>query len=228
MDRITSDGPATAVQAQPEPRPAEDPAADTSTGVLDVAKLPTIGDDRLSDQPSHEVARLEDVLTIAPSEAPPADAGALPVNDVELPARDLKSDSDWARLRQQVARLEQLLRITSADQTDRTAGSAAADPEPEYVAAHALREAFWFEQASAFRSSDAPAPPELEPDRDADPITTPEPEPAPREADPRPPAESYGSQPIVDPAQGRPWLAVVCLLALIGLVAVLTGRRSNA
>ncbi len=232
-DRITNDGLATAVHSKPEPCPAEDPTGAANAGTLDVAKLPTIGDQRLSDQPLRDVARLEEVLTILPAEAQRVDASTAPAKEVEPPTkevepptRDLKSDSDWARLRQQVARLEQLLSMTSGSQTEDAPSNTAAQAEPQQVAARVLREAFWFEQAAAFRSNDAPAPRELEPEPEVAPVATPEHEPV--EADPHPPAESYGSEPIIDQAPGQSWLAAACLLVLIGLVAVLTGRRLRA
>lgn len=211
-DRITSDASATAVQVQPEPHPAE-ARTDDGGPAVDVAKLPSIADERAGDQPPREVARLEEVLTIAPSEGPPAPVSVAPPQEVELPTTGLSSDSDWARLRRQVARLEQLLSTTSADHTEGAAVSPPPAKVPEYVAADALREAFWFEQASAFKSIGPPVAPEPEAQITAQPELC--------VAEPQPYAQPL---PVVELGSQRPLLATLCLIALLGLVAVLTGR----
>jgi hypothetical protein len=286
-DRLTSEASAAALQVDPDPRPAENLTGDANAGTLEIAKLSTSADERVSDraQPAREVARFEQVLTTASTDGTdriaastaadampevrparteadetPAEVNAAPVREVELPTSDDGRDSDWARLRREVARLEQVLTIASTSGTDRIAAETAADAmpevqparteaddtpgddaapvaevepvaeievptsdevhagEPSYMAADALRQAFWFEQASALRSNGdgegtirqalQAAVPEVDPDPYTAVSTTSNVEPEPGEAQ----------------TSRRPWVAAVCLLALIALVAVLTGR----
>jgi hypothetical protein len=192
-DRITSEASATAVQVDRDPGPAENLIADAN------AKA----------QAPPEVARFEEVMTIAP---PVVDAA--PAAEVELPTRDTPREIDWARLRREVARLEQAMTMATGAAAAPAAPveadnklDAAHVSEPGYVAADLLREAFWFEQASAFKSK---ADPEAT-QHQAPQAPEPEPAPAPYTVD-------------WAPAKQRHGIATMCILALIGLAAVLTGR----
>src|SRR5437764_835439 len=122
-------------------------------------------------QPPRDVARLEDVLTVAPKSAPERAASAVPEvqkkadetpaeakADAVLHSAD-EADSDWVRLRREVARLEQVMTRASAAEDEQVApkAPAAMTPDrqaevpttteaqagaPNHVAAHVLREAF--------------------------------------------------------------------------------------
>jgi hypothetical protein len=104
---------------------------------------------------------------------------------------------------------------------------------PSHVAAHALRAAFWFEQASAFRANDDDeAPASVPPPSVSVPPPSPAPEIAPdRHADVESDSPAAAAR---DCAQddysgssawtSRSWVVALCLLALIALVVVLTGR----
>lgn len=146
-------------------------------------------------EPPHvpqEVARLEDVLRIAPPPAAPVEP---PAALVEPPPR---REIDWESLRREVARLEEVLREVDPREDAPT-------PQPEYVDAQTLREAFWFEQASASQPPPSQPPPSQAPEVQV--------EPTPLEHDVQPPQ--------------RHWATALCLLALIGLIVALTGRRSK-
>lgn len=235
-DRSTGGAPAAAVEVAPDPHVADEQAAETSAPEL--AKLPSTAGDRLSEASpaQREVARFEDLLTIVPepeaepasvdADDPTADAvAAAAVEAVELAAR--RRDIDWARLRREVARLDDLLSLARTD-----AGDGVETPlpevvsEPVYLAADALRAAFWYEQASAFKSNGERERPASQPP----PAPKPEVEPAPAAADSRiadlqPEARPRSITRLwLDQASDHPRVATACLLALIGLVAMLTGR----
>jgi hypothetical protein len=205
-DRIAGDV-STAVQVEPEPRPAETTTGDVGAVLLERAKLP-------------EVARLEDVLSV-----PPPDLG----ERTATPATNEPADATTHRSVAPPA--EALERRTKVE--PRAA-------EPAYVAAQALREAFWFEQAAAFR----PIRCEEDPAPQAPQAVMPVAEPAVPAADAVAPAADRDTHATnegaidVEPAQtesGLPptppqhssrgrWVAAVWVLALIALVALLTGR----
>ena len=183
--------PATAVQVEAESRPAEPITGDVAAVSLERATLP-------------DVARLEDVLTVAPTDpsvqpAPPAEpaahVSAPPAEEIERPT---------------------IAEVRAA--------------EPIYVAAQALREAFWFEQTSAFKAPQSPVPetPTTEPAR-TESVTPPcaqqvisQPPPALATA----PAALAAAPPELPtaPTSRSRWIAVMWVLALLALVAVLTGR----
>jgi hypothetical protein len=182
-DRIAG-APSAAVQVEAEPRPAEPISGDVAAVSLERATFP-------------EVARLEDVLTVAPAD--PGASAATPVD----PATHVTAPP--------------------AEELERLAIAEAPLAEPIYVAAQALREAFWFEQTAAFRApqtplSDAPAA-----------------EPARLESVPPPIAQQASVQAAADLPTAAPelpsamtsrsrWLAVMWVLAVLALVAALTGR----
>jgi hypothetical protein len=140
---------------------------------------------------------------------------------VEVESRP--ADSDLAPPSREVARLEDVLKISApapasvsvpppaapelevAEEPPAEVISIAPPTVPTYVAAQALREAFWFEQASAF--SAPPATPQ-EHEQAAVEIEAPSCEP-----EPEPEADASG------------WLTAIILLTLLALVMVLTGRR---
>jgi hypothetical protein len=173
-----------------------------------------------------EVARLEQALTMATgaaatTETQPASTGAdeTPAHvdaavEVDHPTTAPAREIDWERLRREVARLEQAMTMATGAAAAPAAPveadnklDAAHVSEPGYVAADLLREAFWFEQASAFKSK---ADPEAT-QHQAPQAPEPEPAPAPYTVD-------------WAPAKQRHGIATMCILALIGLAAVLTGR----
>ena len=205
-------------------------------GGLEIAKLPT-GADRGSDPP-RDVARLEDVLTISsrPEAREADDEEDTPVAEVEppSPAQQPLVESVPPPA---AARLEDVLSVVLPSDdygiAPRTAAAAAPEVEkrtpPSYVAAHMLRAAFWFEQTSAFESRPddealpetvEPPLPELDPTWDPSTSTPPPTSPTPSEPPEPLPAAAQAE------SSRSTWLAALCLLALITLVAVLTGRRS--
>jgi hypothetical protein len=182
-------------------------------------------------QPPREVARLEDVLTIEPrggTDNTTAAAAVVPVDEVELLTRTHDREADWARLLREVARLEAALTevqpspeadsasvVINPAPTEETELPTVVDGHvsaPKNVPDHLLREAFWFEQASAFKS-----------DRDRESVAPPPPKP-----DTQAVPQQHCAPAVVSletgPTSPRPWMTRACLLALIGLVALLLGR----
>lgn len=201
-DRIGA-GPSTAaVEVGPA---AESIAEEAATGGLEIAKLP--GTDDAPQRP--DVARLEDVLTVVPR----SEDHGIPPRTAAAAAEDTSVEA------------------TSVPPPEPTPRAEIAPTAPSYVAAHVLRAAFWFEQTSAFESRpDEEIVPELlevpalDPNRFAA-TSVPPPSsaaettsvPPPPQVEPLPAAEVETSQ--------RNWITAACLLALIALVVVLTGRR---
>lgn len=216
-DRIAARSSAAAVQVDPDPRPADTLAASGET--LEIVETPTGDDVLMSDlvlQPVRDVARLEEVLKVAPADkVEPAAEVISPASEaVELPVDERVS-----------APVEEI--------TEEHASA------PIYVAAHALREAFWFEQAAAFKShgqiTRRPPEPEVravEPEHRA--TTDPASSVAPPnlEAAAQPSAHDEAS-----PSAGWIWMghtsrnnfvAALCLLTLIGMVLMLIRRHPAA
>ena len=245
-----------AVQTEPDSRSA--PAGDASPGTLGKAELWTTTDGRIGApiQAPQDVARLEQVLSVAPPENRTTTAKAAPalVPEVE-PAQDAiddtaddAGDAALERAKRALERLEAALSIDHDERiapTNSAAENVADDPIAEVkaarveqielparaeehptgvsdVAAHLLREAFWFEQASAFKADGdrAASVPQAS-------------QPAVPEVDSEPGMpDRTGSTVAADLPEGDPescpqsrWLAAICLLALVALVVVLTGRH---
>ena len=144
-------------------------------------------------QSPRQVARLEEVLTVGPAEklVPPPVQKLVPP-PVEKPETRLP------------------------EQSVPPPSPAELPAEPAYVAAQLLREAFWFEQASAFKPSrcEQQAPTEA-------------PQPVVPEAAPAPcpqPEAAVVALAVEPPGRSR-WMTALCVLALIALVALLTGRK---
>lgn len=212
----------------------------SSTAAAELDSAP----ETLADDTPQDVARLEDVLTVDPR-----DDARTPAAE---PSDELVIDLTQGR---DVARLEDVLSVlaptesfvippktaaaappeTEAAQSESELGADKAEvsepaklpsraqnhlAHPGYVAAHALRAAFLFEQTSAFESrpdneviEEPVAPASVAP-----PESTPPPISIPPPAQPEPlPAA------LAEPSQS--WITALCLLALIALVVVLTGRR---
>jgi hypothetical protein len=202
-----NDPPATLVQVEVEHRPTEDTPATPVSGVE--ISIHTHARDVAG--PQREVARLEDVLKVEPKDREAAPAAAPEVRRDVSPAEAV------------VERAAEKAEETRVEEVELPA-----PPElhPTYVAAHVLREAFWFEQASALKSKvEATTGRASEPES----LIQPEPaEPDPAEADARPDEPYEGTQSVVrlwlgKTSQGQ-WVAAFCLLTLIALVVVLTGR----
>ncbi len=203
-DRIGAGPSTTAVDADPAP------ADEVSLG-REVAKLPLSSDDG-PQRP--EVARLEDVLTVRPASdvpgIPPKTAAAAPPQAESAPCED------------ELAARE-VTSVAPPSVAPPPLASPAPAATPSYVAAHVLRAAFLFEQTAAFESR--PDDDELEVIPEpvaatsvAPPVSVASPASvAPPQAEPLPAAEAETSQ--------RNWMTALCLLALIALVVVLTGRR---
>jgi hypothetical protein len=253
--RVGGTASAAAVRAEPDSRPA--PAGDASAGTLGKAELWTTTDGRIGApvQAPQDVARLEQVLSVAPPDPrTTAKAAAAPVPEV-APAQDAIDDTaddagDGAleRAKRALERLEAALSIDHGERiatTNSAAENVADDPIADVnaapveqidlptraeghpagvsdVAAHLLREAFWFEQASAFKANG---------DRAALVPQAPQPDVPEVDSEPSTP-DSTGSTVQPDPPEGDPqtcpqshWLAAICLLALVALIVVLTGRH---
>jgi hypothetical protein len=227
-DRTGSGPSTTAVEADTAP---ENLADETASG-LEIAKLPTSAEDAPG---RPDVARLEDVLTVLsrpedPGIAPRTAAAAQPEVEASL------SDTETPVAETPVA-------DTPVAETPAPEASPVEQPEPlvrgevppltpSYVAAHVLRAAFWFEQTSAFESRPddevTPDPvetamPLLDPARHAATSVPPPTSAAPVSAPPPPQAEPLPAAE-VETSQ-RNWITALCLLALVALVVVLTGRR---
>lgn len=195
-DRIAGET-STAVQVEPEPHLPDTEPAEIGAVSLDRPTAP-------------DVARLEDVLTVAPPTHDERNAPPTPKPAANEPTQ------------------------LSAPPVERLEPPASAEHPVAvtlYVAAQALREAFWFEQASAFkpqRSDEEPVSPapqpvgsEAAPDLQAAESTDPVQSVAPPRAD----ADTSVAEPSGAGMWQGNWLAALCVLALIALVAMLTGRR---
>ena len=203
-DRICAGPSSTAVEVDSAPESLADEA---SSAGLDIAKLPTSAEDT---SPRPEVARLEDVLTVVRRAEEPREATS--VAPPEAPAQP---------------------EATSVAPPEGHPRAELPPATPSYVAAHVLRAAFLFEQTSAFESRPddeviaeaiQPAAALLDPARHAatsvpppDSAPTPSSAPPPPQAEPLPAAEAETAH--------RNWITALCLLALIALVVVVTGRR---
>lgn len=240
-DQTSVPPPTSTVQVEADPRPAADAATlklpSTPARVGDIAP------------PARDVARLEDVLSIDSREhiAARTVAGAAPTVEpaqeeaVETP--EVSPDDILERAKRELDRLEALLRPASTDFEGRIAAEADAVVEPAaaparkpvelrvsrpmYVAAHKLRAAFLYEQTAAFEQAAS-----LEPQIEEEPVASvPPPAPAPTALTSVPPPSQPAPQPEapspapVQAPRNHHWLTAVCLLALIALVVVLTGRR---
>lgn len=205
-------------------------------------------DGRASASPpaSRDVARLEDVLTVAPKAAageaaattgvepqilvdprvsvpPPAPREVARLEDVLTVHPDddsVRIEPKTAAAAKQVQSSPEIVQGTSSVEPPAPAEKPAAKRQPgprSYVPAYALRAAFWFEQASAFESSS-------DDDEDEAPVT----EVAPVVESVPPPAPVAAELPAGEPLVETPrkhWMLSLCLLGLVGLVIVLTGRR---
>jgi hypothetical protein len=182
------------------------------------------------------VARFEDVLTVLPN--PAVKAAAAIASEISL------RPGYSSQPRSTVARLEDVLTVApSANSplssvpppTPAPAPAPAQAPAPEpaetpareplplaaEVAAHTLREAFWFEQAAAFQAEAAR--------RVSIPPPAPVVEPVVSIAPPVVAAELETAPPVLAPAQiSSHWLVALFLVALVALVAGLTGRRRSS
>ncbi|MBV8430160.1 MAG: hypothetical protein JO244_03295 [Solirubrobacterales bacterium] len=225
-------------------------AARTSAGGLQVeaeADEAEVRADGLASVQAHrDVARLEDVLSVAP----PAPSPAQPELEVKLPADEPASGG--APAQPEVARLEDVLSVApppapvappsvpkvepsqaQAEETKAEAAAPLAEAKPptrvemraiapRYVAAHALRAAFLFEQTAAFESSSASAEPEAPaPEVDVERHL------AESQVVPGPPqveVQPETAEPVAPGSQNQ-WLFALCVLALIALVIVLTCRK---
>ncbi|HTX31468.1 MAG TPA: hypothetical protein VMD09_08780 [Solirubrobacteraceae bacterium] len=202
----------------------EELAEEAAPTGLEIAKLPAADD--APQRP--DVARLEDVLTVRPRPeyhaVAPRTAAAAPA-EVEAPSEEETSAPD----------LPPAAEVLPVEQAEADIRAKLPLANPSYVAAHVLRAAFWFEQTSAFESRPdhevAPDPieaaaPVLDPARHAA-TSVPPPSSAPMSvsAPPPPPAEPLPTSEVEPPTSQRNWITALCLLALIALVVVLTGRR---
>jgi hypothetical protein len=216
---ISSGSSSTAVEVDPA---AEDLVEEAAPGSLEIAKLPASADDA-PQRP--DVARLEDVLTVLPrpEDVAPRTPAAAPVEVEAAPSEGETTADD----------LPPAAEVSPVEQAEADIRAKLPLANPSYVAAHALRAAFWFEQTWAFESrpDDEVAP---DPVEDAAPVL----DPARHAATSIPPAESAPTPASAPPPPMAEPLAVVkaetsqrnrittlCLLALIALVVVLTGRR---
>ena len=159
-----------------------------------------------------ELARLEDALaaTAARTAAAPAPAVEEPVPDTT----DVLTEEP-----------------TATPQVEPSTGVPARAITPSYLAAHALRAAFLYEQTTAFEQASS-----IEPDDEPEVVVAPAPpvvvaEPAHSVPPPEPKlpdAQDEGSPSVLrlwlGHASRTNWLAALCLLSLIVMVVVLTGH----
>jgi hypothetical protein len=220
----SSAGPSTAaVEVDPTP---ESLADGTTSAGLEIAKLSGTGDDA-PQRP--DVARLEDVLTVL---SRPEDPGIAARTAAAAPPEVDDAPVDAAVTSGETASVPPPEATASVPPPEPALRPEPQLASPSYVAAHVLRAAFWFEQTSAFESRPddeviaepiRAALPEIDPARHAatsvpPPVGSEAPStPPPAPAEPRPAAEAETAQ--------RHWITALCLLALVALVVVLTGRR---
>jgi hypothetical protein len=233
-DAVATETAATAVQVESDERSDED---GTPAPPPEISVRP---DAPLASQPPRDVARFEDVLTMASDPA----VTARPVVAPEIFLRPSHSSKSPA-----VARLEDVLTVAPsvislvpgsvpppavapAPQPSETtvpepAEAPASEPPPLAaevtaieVAAQVLREAFWFEQAAAFKTEavrgiSVPPP-------------TPVVEPTASVAPPAVAPVIETSPPVLGPVQtSNRWLIAAFLLSLLALLVALTGRRGS-
>jgi hypothetical protein len=195
-------------------------------------------------EPLPNVARLEDVLSV---DGPRAEAKATAASRLEISIRpDARISVPPPQVR--VARLEEVLRVDPKDRiAARTAAAAlpeveAAPPEPaapetpkpevdpaksvappsqdkapatpaSYLPSYALRAAFLFEQSAAFKADDDDDEAAVEVPQ-AVVVEAPRVDPEPQAVEETPEQTSQSN-----------WVVALCLLALIAMIVVLTGRR---
>lgn len=207
-DRIAAGAAATAVPVDAEAYPAE--IVEVSDPAVEAPKLAASADHF---QARREVARLEDVLIVAPTRhnpQPPTNGpgGAVP----EVEPRN-ESEVEPAQRLPEVS-------PTPVAEVELPAGADEHVGDPGDAASHETHQAFWFERASV-----APPMPVVDPDRTAAASPTSDTKADPGQADAQPAAE-HNVAPSDPTGQGwrKPLVTAVCLLVLVGLVALLTGR----
>ena len=200
-DRIAARATGAALQVEPDPRPAAD--ADAAAGAVEVAKLPTSAPERRVEagRPAREVARLEDVLTVKPQAVEPkAPAPAPEPVSVAPPAPEP---------------------VPAAEAKSVSPPAPEPTPAPSFLTAPAVRKGFWFEYMPAGESVEPEAvePEAAEPEA-AEPVAVVDPDPIVAQATSSIADETPGSGP-------NHWVAALCLIALLGLIALLTGRSTR-
>jgi hypothetical protein len=210
-----------------------------------------------------EVARLEDVLSVAPRPSTHDTTNSTPPPRAELPIRLEGRIGDLARAPREVARLEDVLSVASDLAGDLIAREAPAapvevDPDPRtdgdptadantgpveqvklprsvetppaartYVAAHRLRSAFLFEQVSAFESRVDDDEDEIVGEALAASVAevgVAETAAPSGQCECHTQAYSAQDEPREETSRSH-WMSALCLIALIALVIVLTGRK---
>jgi hypothetical protein len=212
-DRSVAPPSSTAVEVETEPRPAEDVTADASATQAPVAN------DQVSVAPpsTREVARLEDVLKVAPTRSTEVAPSEVEASAPEAPVNDLPQAFIEAPPKEDET--EEPVEATDAEPAEESAPATSTEERAsEPVPAHLLREAVWFELASMVEATTPEAPQAAAPEVDIERTVNSIPPPvvsAQPSAEPAPPVHTEQSR----------WLAALCLLLLIGLVVALTGRR---
>ncbi len=207
-DRAAGPASAAALEVNSPPPPPAERSPRANSGAVEITTLRTSPDDRGSDrhQTSREVARLEDVLSVPSPKPPSADVKAAPV---ETPAAERITPSPVKAPERRPAEKR----------------------EPGYVNAQTLREAFWFEQASA-RPSVAPPVESVEATVESVPPPA-ESVPTLAESVPPPSATEPSQHAATSPSVSRLWgeepstshrRVTLWLFALVALIVLLIGR----
>lgn len=221
-DRIAAGASLTGLQVDATVGASESSTDEARRVMLDTAKLATSADQQGGDasQPPREVARLEDVLTLRPTNRAAASPERPGAPELE-PAQQAPAAEATAPPGEATARPGDATAPPGEERAQKIS-------PPAYVAADALRDAFWFEVAAA-------AAPKPEAIAEAAPMDAPAVEvtvgePAIEALPPVEPelseAASYYPEPELPEARRSRshWLLALCLLALAGLAVALTGR----
>jgi hypothetical protein len=236
---------ATALQVETERRSTEEATTTPPP------ELPLRADARLASQPARDVARFEDVLTVGPSpaaKAAPSAASEISLHPNYTPPAAVARLEDVLTVAASDQSLAPVSVPPPAPAptplpAPRPADAPASEPPPLAaemaavevdadalgpdvptaieVAAQALREAFWFEQASASKAT-GPARMSIPP-----PAPAPESERTTVEVLVTDGAVASPELPSAAPAANN-WVTAAFLLALVALLVALTGRRRPA
>lgn len=213
-ERIAARSPGAATEVDHERPPAPD--ADAAAGTLGIAKLPSTDRALDSGGPARTVARLEDVLTVAPSKPATAPVAAEPVVPAKpvletLPAKPVLETPPPAPVPLVQPPAPAPIEAPEPPPIAAEAPSPAVEEEPSFLTAPAERTGFWFDYMPMRVSREA-----AEEIAEQAPQATEVPEAAVPEIGPEEEA--------VEAAGTNHWLAALCLIALIGVLVLLTGR----
>lgn len=230
-----------AVQLNQGPQ-ADGGSADAGSGPLDISRFSSSADERVTEiahSPAHsprEVARLEDVLRIAPRAERPmrVSLSAVPDRDISHsePSPDVPGHAGVHPVSPPRAVLSIAPPAEASPATPTADVTAAVGPDAilaETAAEPTSQAPFWFELVPAAQPAASEPPPtdvaQADPEPHVAEATSSVPPPGQSNAEAVEVEDSAPASPGRPDASRRNWILVLCLLGLIGLVVLLTGRE---